>query len=156
MSQITPAEDDVRAGANNLLFCVLVHLVQEIREAGFNEALNDMPIPVQSALSKAMFGAIAELKTHVPDTYALEWEQESRTLAIFKVFGEGNLSAALKEIEGLKSTPEGGEFGLCGMYAARSLMEAISSGVDQGTWLESYEGMFASMGRLFGAIPSKE
>src|SRR5471030_199391 len=121
-------DEQLQKTARHVLQYTLFHLVKELRDAGVTGSLGDMPGAVKSILVDALWGAVAEVNADLQTTPILDWEANARTWALFSVFGESNIPGMRLELERLSGSTEGSEFQLCGVYAARSLMQALQDG----------------------------
>lgn len=138
--------------ANRVLQFTMFHLIKELRDAGTEGQIHDLPPALKSALLDAIFGGISEINSDIQAGQIEDWDSNSKVWAILFIFGESNKDEALLEISRINSGEAGEEFGLCGMYAARSLITALERGDTASAWLDSYEGMFAAMARLSKVI----
>lgn len=138
--------------ANHILQFTMFHLVKELRGAGIDGQIHELPSELKSALVGAIFGGISEINSDIQAAQIEDWDSNSRVWALLFIFGESNKDEALLEIGRINSGEAGEEFGLCGMYAARSLITALECGDTASAWLDRYEGMFAAMARLSKAI----
>lgn len=138
--------------ANRVLQFTMFHLVKELRDAGVEGPISEMQPAVKSALVSALFGGISEINSDIQAAEVEDWESNSRVWALLAIYGEENKAEALHEIGRIKSGETDSEFGICGMYAARSFITSLESGDSATTWLDSYEGIFAAMVRLSKVI----
>lgn len=138
--------------ANHVLQFTMLHLVKELRDAGVEGPIHEMHPAVRSALVSALFGGISEINSDIQAAEIEDWESNSRVWALLFVYGEENKAEALHEIGRIKAGEAGSEFGICGMYAARSFITSLENGDSETSWLDSYEGIFAAMARLSKVI----
>lgn len=151
---LSPTEQKVRKSANDILSYTFFHLVSELRKVGIQETPTKMPSHVKDILISALFGAVLELM-HILEDYSWfsDWEDSSHDWALQSVYGENGIEEVKAYFERIKSNKdEFAEFKLCGIYAARNLIEYVCNGGKYDDWLENYEGMFAAMTRFFKVI----
>jgi len=147
-------ESNLRSNANSSIQWVFFHLVKELRSTGISETPTKMLEHIQSALIQAGIGAITEVASYLKDEpWQPEWELNSRVWLLLSVLGENNIARAKAELEkAISPENENGPLMLCGLYAARDLNEQLHIGCSHEQWLDQYEGMFASMARLYNVI----
>jgi hypothetical protein len=149
------SEEFLRPLANDLMQWSFLHLVQELRSANILGQPSTMPPAIQDALLQAELGAVHEIVSLLPagEEWVIDWQANGRGWALISVLGEENLSVerARQEIE--KSIrPQTPPYYICGLNAVRDLDQFLQSSNDKTKWLDTYEGMFAAMLRLWNVL----
>ena len=150
-----PSNNNLYKAASNILDYSFLHLIKDLRNAGIQGVPSEFPKPVKHILSSALLGAINEIMSLIEnEEWAHEWEDSSLPRILSIVFGDNGVAEAREFAEEInKPNNDLSAFKLCGMYAARSLIHALTEEKNtHDEWLETYEGIFLATARLHKII----